>query len=241
MFLSLPLEIRRQIYCDLFIRPTLNLCRRPNSQKLRTFNNRDSLVDERALHIQCDPISTSLLLTCKEVYTECSSILYSSNTFAFYDPKVLLIFVTQIGQKNTSNIRAIHIVVPWNEDKWALWPVELICKLSSDAQSLKTMDIVFEKIPANCFQLYGFRSQEDILNWVIGRRLSLELNLRIALRRLPCLIAVAVRGFCTEGWPEYLHERIGCKVSSTRISEIIQDGDYLESKPNLTSLPQLIW
>jgi hypothetical protein len=228
-FSALPSEIRLEIYGYLFIRPTCNLYRKPNSPDLCTTNSYDLLVGEQKPVTHHTTIPTAFLLACKQIHAEASTVLYSCNTFGFHDPKVLLVFLVKIGQINTEHIRNIHINVPWNQEKWVFWPTELLCKLS-EVKNLRNIEITFESISTSGFQIYGFGSHNDIISFVVGRRLSLEFNLGLALRRLPTLEMIVVWGSCSEGWLEYLGKRIGCKVLSRRVIDIIEDWCRQESK-----------
>jgi hypothetical protein len=212
--LGLPPEIRLQICSYLLIRPTLNLCRKPNDPGLWTSNSHNILSSAQRPTINSTALATALLLTCKKIYEEASGVLYSRNTFGFHDPKVLLTFLVQIGQINTGHVRALHIIVPWNQEKWAFWPSELLHKLSSDAKNLRSMEIIFQRAPRYAFRQYGVGSQDDIVSLLVGRRLGLEFNLGLALGTLLSLEKVIVWGCCGEVWLECLRKRIGCKVLS---------------------------
>jgi hypothetical protein len=228
-FSALPPEIRLEIYGYLFIRPTFNLYRKPNSPDLCTANTHDLLVGAQQPVIHHTTIPTALLLACKQIHTEASTVLYSYNTFGFHDPKVLLAFLVKIGQINTGHVRNLHINVPWNQEKWVFWPTELLCRLSK-VKNLRNIEIAFETISRSGLQIYGFRSHDDITSLVVGRRLSLEFNLLLALSKLPTLEIIVVWGICSEGWLECLGKRIGCKVLSRRMIDIMEDRCRQESK-----------
>lgn len=231
--LALAAEIRLEIYGYLFTQSTFNLYRKPNSPALCSFTSRHS---PTSVHIHRIAIPTSLLRTCRQIHAEASAALYSRNTFGFNDPKVLLEFLVQIGQINTHYIRALHIIIPWNQEQWAFWPVELLCKLSSDATNVRNTDITFERAPKDNVQKYGFGSQDDIVSFVAGRRICLEFNLGLALSRLPGLERVAVWGLCGEGWLDCLHKRTGCKVLSRRTTTGAEGAGQLESQQKLSGL-----
>lgn len=131
--LALAPEIRLEIYDYLFIRPRFNICRKPNSLDLCTSN--DILIKARKPTIYSSTVPTALLLTCKQIHGEGRAILYSCNTFEFYELRVLLEFLVRIGRISTRHIRALHAIIPWNQEKWAFWPLELLDKLSSDAKN----------------------------------------------------------------------------------------------------------
>jgi hypothetical protein len=231
--LALATEIRFEIYGYLFIQPIFNLHRKPNSPALCSSTSHNFPTNAQ---IHRTEIPTALLRTCRQIQGEACAALYSHNTFGFNDPKVLLAFLVQIGQTNTHHIRALHIVIPWNQEQWAFWPVDLLCKLSSDATNLRNTDITFERVPKNKFHKYGFESQDDIVSLVAGRRICIEFNLSLALSRLPGLERVAVWGHCGDGWLDCLKKRIGCKVLSRRTINDIEGGWQLESQRKLYGL-----
>lgn len=69
-FLSLPAEIRNEIYHLLLSSPLI-----PTMRKLLTSN-------QCSAYVLTLPLHTTLLSTCKQIYTEASPILYSCNTFS---------------------------------------------------------------------------------------------------------------------------------------------------------------
>lgn len=227
---TLPLEIRLEIYNYLLIHPTFNPYEKLNSPSVCTISTDDLLNRAGKPVIYCVTIRTALLLVCKQIHAEAISILYSRNSFRFHHPKILLKFLIQIGQANIRHIKHLQIVVPWNQESWIFWPAELLCKLSSDAKNLQNVEITFERIPSDRAQIYGFGSYDDIVSLVVGRRLSLEFNLGLALRRLAGLERIIVYGGYSEGWLELLGKTIGCKVLSNKLMEIADDRSLPQSK-----------
>lgn len=214
--LRLPLEIRLEIYSYLLMSPAVTVCRRPNSPDLLYISNNNNNSVQYQHRTAIIP-TTALLLTCTQIKAEASMVLYSRNTFGFHDPKVLLVFLEQIGAINTGHVRALHIIVPWNQEKWAFWPSELLCKLLADAKNLRTVDVTFQRVPVGrALRKYSFgsgSSQEEIASFVVGRAMGLEFNLALALGRLQGLERVVVEGESGEG----LRKRMGCKVLSRRM------------------------
>jgi hypothetical protein len=211
-FVTLPLEIRLEIYSHLFIRPILNIYQKPSSLGLCATDTRENFAGAQKAVIYGAAMYTALSLACKQLQAEVSSFLYSHNTFRFRHPKVLSAFLVQIGQNNVRYIRTLHIVIPWNQEGWIFWPSELLCKLSSDAGNLRNIEITFETIPRSGLHTYFFGSYDNISSLVIGRRQSLEFNLQLAFRRLPALETIVIWGDCSEGWLECLEKCTGCKA-----------------------------
>ncbi|KAH8811340.1 hypothetical protein F5884DRAFT_876560 [Xylogone sp. PMI_703] len=202
-FLDLPYEIRLKLYSDLFLRSALNLYRKPNSLNL-CMSDCNPPFDLQKIPVHHTAISTAFLLTCKQISEEGALVLYSRNTFGFHDPRVLLEFLVCIGQSNTRNIRAIHITVPWNQEKWIFWPSELVNKLSCETKNLETINVTFEAIPKNQFKTYGFVSQEDMLGWVAGHRISVEFNLRLVFGMLSSRKKMAVGSDDGDYWVRFI-------------------------------------
>ncbi|KAL9597447.1 MAG: hypothetical protein Q9219_005139 [cf. Caloplaca sp. 3 TL-2023] len=121
----LPLEIRQEIYSYVLVTQQEN-CLILLPFKLRTvaeghrITNGDVLAackngrmiggnDERAW-----PERTSLLQTCRQVYTEAVSLLYSGNTLVFKHPSIFLRFAKAIPPQRLNCIRQIRISIqPW--------------------------------------------------------------------------------------------------------------------------------
>jgi hypothetical protein len=91
-FLALPIEIRLQIYDILLIS--------------RTDNQKQAIIftSYRWAHFE-------ILQTCRQIYDEGNSILYSQNEFRFYYVDSKLEFIQQIGPVNFGSIRSLHIRV----------------------------------------------------------------------------------------------------------------------------------
>lgn len=218
-FLNLPVEIRLQIYSYLYVHPKLVVCRKPNSAELYALDDGNFHLDPRNTSSPCVSITTELLLTCHQIHAEASTVLYSGNIFGFDDPKSLLAFLKQIGQINNSHIKSLHIIVPWNQERWLFWPSELLLKLGSGCRNLRNVDLTLKQTPEYIIQesrsggLGSHWWQEDTNAMITGRRMSLEFNLQLALAKLPGLEKVTVWGTCSEGWLDQLKEKLGLSVT----------------------------
>ncbi|KAF4614412.1 hypothetical protein G7Y89_g15326 [Cudoniella acicularis] len=96
-FLSLPVEIRLRIYYLLLIRRSC-----PHTP--------------RCLHAAME---LRILQTCKQIYNEAVSILYSENKFQVSEPKEIL-KLARVRPENFESIRRMDIQVPWTAelDSW---------------------------------------------------------------------------------------------------------------------------
>jgi hypothetical protein len=93
-FLALPIEIRLQIYDILLINRLNNY-----KQKIIFTNYKTRWAD------------FEILQTCRQIYDEGNSILYSRNEFHFFSVDSAFKFIEQIGPVNFRSIRSLHIRV----------------------------------------------------------------------------------------------------------------------------------
>ncbi|KAG6991000.1 hypothetical protein G7Y79_00059g091850 [Physcia stellaris] len=110
-FLSLPLEIRLQVY-DLALVKRLEdgTVHNPITIVKRREN---STVDDHIV-VVCDdeqgfPPSPALLRSNRQIHAEAASTLYGSNTFKFSDPTTLNHWLTQIGTTNSLSVRQLQL------------------------------------------------------------------------------------------------------------------------------------
>lgn len=120
-FLTLPLELRLQIYGHAFT-PT----------KHEYSRKRDS----------GDRATVSLLRTCKQVHNEAAPVLYSGMTFHLYVCPKALDFLRSIGPINKTYIKSLHIFFT-NAPKIAIWK-ELVHALRHDVKGLRQLRVVWD-------------------------------------------------------------------------------------------------
>ncbi|RAL05364.1 uncharacterized protein BO80DRAFT_135796 [Aspergillus ibericus CBS 121593] len=132
-FLSLPPELRIQIYDLLLSRTTPNtIPSTPLSPKSPTHT-----------HTQIHP---AILLTNKQIHTESLPILYTHNHFTASTPDHLSHFITQIGPHNIQLLRSLSLFIPWRGSE--VWPwVILLTYLSQKATGLRWLEVGWG---ANC-------------------------------------------------------------------------------------------
>jgi len=109
-FLGLPAEIRLRIYDQLLI----SRFDRRRNPSWALGNTDQKLV---LLHMirapQYRTMEPGILQTCKQIYREANSILYSQNVFAISEPEQMFRLILEIGLVNLKLIKTLHIWVPY--------------------------------------------------------------------------------------------------------------------------------
>ena len=145
-FLTLPLEIRWQIYTYVLKRGTIYFYSFGNNYAERESNTptysvhsredfqRDHGEDWDAKHNLCrsvtrrtvgdcpDRLSIGLLYTCRQVHAEASQILWSKNTFHFEGPAAFTAILTEIGMLNRVALRSLSMRIAWADTEAFLAP-----------------------------------------------------------------------------------------------------------------------
>ena len=135
-FLTLPLEIRRQIYTYALQRGSIYFHKGPYGEehprpaycvhsqreiRRKQFGNwepehkrcYDPRPRPRNLGDCPDSLSIGILYTCRQVHVEASQILWSKNTFHFEEPATFNAFLTQIGLSNRAALRSLSVRTGW--------------------------------------------------------------------------------------------------------------------------------
>lgn len=120
-FLTLPLELRLQVYGYAFI-PT-------EHEYSRKGNHRD-----RA--------TVSLLRTCQQVHREAAPVLYSRMIFHLYVCPKALDFLRSIGPINKTYIKSLHIFFA-DSPQMGLWK-DLVYALKHEVKGLRQLRVVWE-------------------------------------------------------------------------------------------------
>jgi hypothetical protein len=96
-FLTLPVEIRLRVY-DLLLVSRFDCTQNPSWAVRNTYQKLVLLYMIQAL--QYRTMEPGILRTCKQVYHEANTILYSQNVFAISEPEQMFRFVVQVGLVN---------------------------------------------------------------------------------------------------------------------------------------------
>lgn len=122
-FLALPVEIRQLIFNDLF-RPfeVLRITARPPPLSPEDDETTTSWSSEHeSFAIARHSLHSHFLATCKQIYTEGLTFLYSQRTFDLTARESLKLLLRNIGPTNFSNIR--QIVLDWDALQDFAWSI----------------------------------------------------------------------------------------------------------------------
>ena len=136
-FLTLPLEIRTQIYMYALKRDSISFYPIRKTHEDPDSNTPTYSVhrpydfehgqggDWKTQHKLCrnvklrnlgdcpDSLSIGILYTCRQVHAEASQILWSKNTFHFQRLTTFAKIITVIGQSNRAALRSLSLRIPW--------------------------------------------------------------------------------------------------------------------------------
>jgi hypothetical protein len=104
--LTLPVEIRFRIY-DLFIVSQFNRTENPSWAVGNTYQKLVLL--DMGQFRQYRTMEPGILQTCKQIYREANSMLYSQNVFMIYKPEQMFRLIVQIGLVNFKFVKTLDI------------------------------------------------------------------------------------------------------------------------------------
>jgi hypothetical protein len=165
----------------------------------------------------------SILRTCKQIYEEGKSILYSQNVFAVTEPKQMFQLSVQIGIENLKLIRTLDIWVPWMAE---LTPwLQLLHMLAKQASGLRHIKLAWgseTEFPWHFERGARTRGLGDNLEFVR------------ALGKIQGLEKLVIEGYYAKKWPAYLRERMGAEVLAVcghyREEPELREGEQDEEK-----------
>ena len=211
--LTLPVEIRLQIY-NLLLVTRFSRIQDPFlacQTVVRLHMNRT---------LQSRTMEPGILQTCKQIYHEANSILYSQNVFSITEPEEMFQFIAQIGPINIKLVKSLDIWVPENAE---LFPW------------LRLLDILAEEANGLRFVKLGWGANSRMLGggaWMRG--LGDNLHFVRALGKIRGLEKLAIQGFYAKHWPAYLEETTGVQVQaiSGRFlpAPVLREGDPLREE-----------
>ena len=183
--LSLPLELRLQIYGYIFPPEPQVIPYLKSSWKKHS-------------------LAPSILRTCKQIHDEALPILYSKNTFLISDPELVLRWLISIGRLNIKLLRNIRIWVDpvystentlftsaKNSTSW----YKVLDRLAREATGLQHVEIYWDAEPS-CSK---FGAGKDL-------RFLQE------LAKIQVAKSMVIGGFYGMDWPQYLTEKTGVTV-----------------------------
>ena len=212
-FLDIPAEIRLRVY-DILLVSRWERMSGPSSEL--------DWIDGNRYHIR--PISymsslmpywvidPSILRTCRRVYREAISVLYSRNVFNLATPWQAFRFMQQIGPANTALLTSLNISVAKSAEL-SSW-LALLGMLSVRATRLLSLEVEFH---GSCSGDAGRG----------GTRTGLGDNVDFVhvLASLQRLQRISIVGYYGKHWPSYLREKTcayvqaGCCASLAEVSQ----------------------
>ncbi|CAN9211985.1 unnamed protein product [Alternaria alternata] len=118
---------------------------------------------------------TKMLRTCKKIYREAASVLYSKNTFKFDSYKLLSTFVSTIPPQRLVSIRKVVLVITlfWNGcDEFIMWYGDLL-PLLSGMQGLKEVCLRY-RLRENNYVVHPRFSDFELLEWLEKEKIPRE-------------------------------------------------------------------
>ncbi|PQE29809.1 hypothetical protein CJF32_00000472 [Rutstroemia sp. NJR-2017a WRK4] len=192
--LTLPAEIRLRIYDYLLIS---RFDRRVNPSC--AVGNTDQ--KQILLSMIRDPQYRTMEPTCKQIYREAISLLYTQNVFAVSEPEQMFRLSMQIGIKNFKLIRTLDVWVP-HMAKISPW-LQFLHMLAKEASGLRHMKLGWG---ADTEFSWQFERGDP------GRGLGDNLHFVRALGKIQGLEKLVIKGYYAKKWPAYLRERMGAQV-----------------------------
>jgi len=142
-----------------------------------------------------------ILQTCKQIYHEANSILYSQNVFKISEPKQMFRLIVQIGLVNFKLVKTLDIWVPWMAEL-SPW-LQLLYISAEEASGLRYIRI---RWGAECEFHWGLeRGARE-------RGLGDNLDFIHVLGKIQGLEKLVIGGYYAKNWPAYLEARMSVQV-----------------------------
>lgn len=142
-------------------------------------------------------ISPALLRTCRTIYSEASSILYTENVFLMMDPQDMIAFLKKIGSTNTKYLKYLRLwVFPGLLYPW----LKLLDNLAHKVTRLRKIEIVFipDRLqPGARWKKRGLGDNEYFVR---------------ALAKIQGLSELEIRGYYAQHWLAYMEKNMGVSV-----------------------------
>ena len=187
-FLSLPPEVRLRIYDYLLV------CKSHVTPDYRPRRRQ--------------PITLSVLRTCKQIHTEASQIFYSKNEIQIDKPGPVIRWLKGIGQTNVKLLRKIRIFA----DVGHLW-YKLLDALAREAVGLRHIYIYW------CFNCSGAAGTDVHFVRTLGKFQRLQ--------------SMDLDGYYAIQWPSYLRGKLGIEVQEEQPSSRCLKMYYQQGTENL--------
>jgi hypothetical protein len=205
--LTLPAEIRLRIYDRLLVSRF-----DPEQNPSWAVENSDQkmVMLDMVRAPQYRTMEPGILQTCKQIYHEANSILYSQNIFHISEPEQMFRLIEQIGLMNVKFVKSLYVWVPWNAEL-SPW-LSLLYILAEEVNGLRYIELGWG---VNC------EFPWELERGVEERGLGDSLHFVRALGKIQGLEKLVIEGYYAKHWPAYLEERMGVRVRA-------KYGHYLE-------------
>ena len=224
--LTLPVEIRLRIY-ELLLVSRFDRTQNP-SWAVGNTNQKVVLLSMGQIR-QYRTMEPGILQTCKQIFHEANSILYSQNVFAISEPEQMFRLIMQIGLRNFKLVKTLDIWVPWMAEL-STW-LQLLDILAREASGLRYIRIGWG---AEC----EFPSQLE--RGAMERGLGDNLDFVRALGKIRGLEKLVIEGYYAKNWPGYLEERMGVQVRAIyghcREERELEEGDLNDGELKIEKL-----
>ena len=202
-FLSLPLEIRLRIYEYLL------LCKSHATPVYRP----------RARQ----PITLSVLRTCKQIHTEGSPIFYSKNEIVVDEPEPIIRWFALIGRMKVRHLRRIRIFVG---------AVECFGNTSSQ-RSARVGHLWYKLLDELARDAAGLRHIYIYWSFKCSGAAGKDLQFVRRLGKLQRLQSMDLDGYYAKQWPSYLARKLGIEVQEEQPSLPTLKKKYQRGTENL--------
>ena len=146
-----------------------------------------------------------ILRTCKKIYNEAVSILYTRNALLISQPKQNLEWLDQIGPVNANRLRRLRIFV---EAVWRSARSPWTDSPGDDAVWYKLLDQLAPKTTGLQYLYVHWHSEPSCGYYGAGR----DLRFIRGLAKLQGLQAMVINGSYAKHWPRYLIEKMGVQL-----------------------------
>ena len=191
-FLALPLEVRLRIYHFALVR--------------------DPQIIPHCRPAANPPVTPSILRTCKQIHSEASPVLYSTNSFLICEPEQVLKWFNQIDRINIGLLKSIRIC------PHAVYSTAEVPSLFSPNTSLpwyKVLDRLAQEATGLRHVYVFWDAEESMGHYGAGK----DLRFVRKLAKIQGLQSMAIDGYYAMHWPRFLADKMGVLITedSTQI------------------------
>lgn len=219
--LTLPVEIRLRIY-NLLLISRFDRTENPPSAVGNT--DQKLILFHMGQFQQYRTMEPGILRTCKQIYHEANSILYSQNVFAISEPEQMFRLIVKIGPVNLKLVKTLDIWVPWMAEL-SPW-LQLLDTLSEEASGMRHIAIRWD---------VHFEFRWGLERGAKERGLGDNLDFVRALGKIQGLEKLVIGGYYAKNWPAYLEERIDVQVQAI-CGHCSEEGELIEGDLNYERL-----